>query len=253
MIKQKDIIADLHIHTIASLHAHSTLYECIQEAAENGMKYIAITDHYYGDGTELYRKNEVNRLANLEKSVVSTKCGVKVVGGAEFNISQNVDKWEKLKKLAWKLVGVHGWFLDRESTTLDELFGYFEDAANRYDVFAHIERELHRIDHCKYGSSLTEEIKLFLKRLVLLAKEKNIILELNESSLAVDKEGNCDRVRYWLSFAKQQDVLISIGTDSHYCEQVGIFSNAIDVLNEVHYPKEKVINCNEDILRKLFG
>ena len=69
MIKQKDIIADLHIHTIASLHAHSTLYECIQEAAENGMKYIAITDHYYGDGTELYRKNEINRLANLEKSV----------------------------------------------------------------------------------------------------------------------------------------------------------------------------------------
>lgn len=253
MIRQKDIIADLHIHTLASLHAHSTLHECIQEAAENGMKYIAITDHYYGDGTELYRKNEINRLVNLEKCVLTTKYGVKVVGGAEFNISQNVDKWERLKKIAWKLVGVHGWFLDRESTTLDVLFGYFEDAANKYDAFAHIERELHRIDHCKYGSSLTEEIKFFLRRLVLLAKEKNVILELNESSLAIDKEGTCNRVMYWLSFAKQQGVLISIGTDSHYCEQVGVFSNAIALLNEVHYPKEKVINCNENILRKLFG
>lgn len=253
MIRQKDIIADLHIHTLASLHAHSTLHECIQVAAENGMRYIAITDHYYGDGTELYRKNEINRLVNLEKCVLTTKYGVKVVGGAEFNISQNVDQWERLKKLAWKLVGVHGWFLNRESTTLEALFDYFQDAANRYDAFAHIERELNRIDYCKYGRSLTEEIKLFLKRLVLLAKEKNIILELNESSLAVDKEGNSDRIMYWLSFAKQQGVLISIGTDSHYCEQVGVFSNVINILNEVHYPKEQVINCNENILQKLFG
>ncbi len=253
MIRQEDIIADLHIHTLASLHAYSTLRECIREAAGNGMKYIAITDHYYGDGTELYRKNEINRMVYLEKCAISTKYGVKVVGGAEFNISQNVNKWEKLKKLAWKLVGVHGWFLDRESTTLDALYDYFEEAANRYDVFAHIERELHRVDSCKHGGRLTEEIKLFLRRLVLLAKEKNIILELNESSLKDDKEGAYDRLLYWLAFAKEQGVLISVGSDSHYCEQIGIFRNAVDVLNEVYYPREKVINCNENLLQKLFG
>lgn len=51
MIGQKDIIADMHIHTIGSLHAYSTLKECIECAETNGMKYIAITDHYYNDGT----------------------------------------------------------------------------------------------------------------------------------------------------------------------------------------------------------
>ena len=122
--------------------------------SERGLKYIAIIDHFYNDGTELNRKNEVNRIAYSETRAGSTKTNVKVIVGGEFNIEQDITNWEKLRKLRWKLIGVHGWFLDREMTTLDELYSFFEDAAGKFITFVHIERELRKIDYCKHGDCL---------------------------------------------------------------------------------------------------
>lgn len=248
MIERKDIFADMHIHTISSLHGYSTLKECIDVAADKGLQYIAITDHYYNDGTVLNRKNEVNRIVYLEKRASSTQRNVKIIGGAEFNIAQDIPDWNKLKKLKWKLIGVHSWFLDREMTTLDELFHDFEEAAERFTSFAHIERELHKIDHCKHGSELTDEVKIFLEKMVLLAKRTDTVLELNESSLVTNEAGAYERARFWLSLAKDNGNIISLGTDSHYCEEIGEFGNAIDLLNKVCFPKERILNCNEEIL-----
>lgn len=250
MIEKKDIIADLHIHTISSLHGYSTLKECIDCAVDNGMRYIAITDHYYNDGTALDRKNEVNRIVYLEKRAGSTRRNVRVIGGAEFNISQDIPEWNKLKNLRWKLIGVHGWFLDREETTLDELYQYFYEAAGRFTAFAHIERELHKIEHCKYGNVLTAEVKDFLSKVVMIAKRTDTVLELNESSLVTDEAGAYEKVLFWMTIAKENGNVISIGSDSHYCEEVGRFESAIELLNLVNFPKERILNCNERLLIK---
>lgn len=56
MINSSDIIADFHIHTIGSGHACSTLKESIDSAEHVGMKYIAITDHYYNEGSDVNKK-----------------------------------------------------------------------------------------------------------------------------------------------------------------------------------------------------
>ena len=253
MIKKEDIKADLHVHTIGSLHGYSTLKECIDSAAISGMRYIAITDHYYNDGTELNKKNEVNRITYLEKRAINTRSDVKVIGGVELNISQEISAWNKLKKLKWKLMGVHGWFLNREETTLSELYDYFENAVSKSNTFAHIERELHKIDHARYGEVLDEEIKKFLHKIVLLAKENNIILELNESSLRTNEAGAYDRIMFWIKLAKENENIISLGTDAHYCEEIGEFSNAIELLNKVDFPKERILNCNEELLVEYFG
>lgn len=253
MIEKQDIIADLHIHTISSLHGYSTLKECIDFAADHGIQYIAITDHYYNDGTTLDKKNEVNRITYLEKRVSSTQRNVKIIGGAEFNVAQEIPDWNKLKKIRWKLIGVHGWFLDREEATLDQLYGYFEEAAGNFDAFAHIERELHKIDHCKYGSDLTNDVKIFLKKVVMLAKRTDTVLELNESSLVTNEAGACDRALFWMIAAKENGNIISLGTDSHYCEEVGEFSSSIELLNRVGFPKERILNCNDDLLVKYLG
>jgi histidinol phosphatase-like PHP family hydrolase len=42
MIYKEDIIADMHTHTISSLHAYSTIEENIMYAQRAGMKYIAV-------------------------------------------------------------------------------------------------------------------------------------------------------------------------------------------------------------------
>lgn len=250
VIEEKDIIADMHIHTISSLHGYSTLKECIDIAAEKGLSYIAITDHFYNDGTELNRKNEVNRIAYLETRASSTKRNVKVIGGAEFNIAQDIADLGKLRKLRWKLIGVHGWFLNREMTTLDALYKLFENEAGKYTTFAHIERELHKIDHCKYGDSMTDEVKMFLEKMVILAKKTDTVLELNESSLVTNEAGGYERILYWLALAKENGNVISLGTDSHYCEEIGEFENSIKILNKVGFSKESILNCNEELLLK---
>ena len=36
---------DLHMHTVASTHAYSTLHDYIAEAKRKGIKLFAITDH----------------------------------------------------------------------------------------------------------------------------------------------------------------------------------------------------------------
>ena len=39
------LVADLHLHTIASGHAYSTIEEYVARAKKIGLKAIAITDH----------------------------------------------------------------------------------------------------------------------------------------------------------------------------------------------------------------
>ena len=39
------LVADLHIHTIASGHAYSTYAEIVKVAAKKGLQAIALTDH----------------------------------------------------------------------------------------------------------------------------------------------------------------------------------------------------------------
>ena len=251
MVDISDIIADLHVHTIASLHACSTLKECIDSAVDNGMKFLAITDHYYDDGTELYKKNEITRISRLESRARHTKVKIQVFGGVEFNIGQEISAWKKLSKVTWKLMGVHGWFLDRENTSLDELYQHFANAVGKCNAFAHIERELHKMEHSVYGDKLTDEVKAFLRKIVELAKQNDIYLEVNESSLIDNEAGTYERLRYWLQYAKENGNYISLGTDAHYCEEIGDFTNTIKLLNEIDFPKEKILNCNINLLQKL--
>lgn len=134
MIKRNDILADMHIHTISSLHAYSTLKECIDTSYEQGLHYIAVTDHYFCDGTDINKKNESNRIAYMESRVNGRGKSPYVIGGAEFNIGQEMPYWKKLSQLRWRLIGVHSWHINRENTTLDELYRMFEEASDKYKV-----------------------------------------------------------------------------------------------------------------------
>ena len=46
---------------------------------------------------------------------------------------------------------------------------------------------------------------------------------------------------------------ISLGSDAHYCDRVGNFKNVRKILNEVDYPKELILNCNENMIKELKG
>lgn len=246
MITQKDILADLHTHTIFSQHAYSTLKENVNVAKNRGLKYIAITDHYYGSGDDIMRKNETTRIAYMTHDVMQNEKDIVVVGGAEFNLGQEIPYWDKIQHIPWRPIGVHSWFWNRENSTLESVYNAFEIAAKskRHNAFAHIEREIHKINHSKYGEELSNDVKEFYIQMVHLAKREKVFLEVNESSIITNEKGGIKRLKYWLQLAKEQNCLIYLGTDSHYCENVGVFKYAIELLNEIDYPKELILNCN---------
>lgn len=259
MIKRSDILADMHTHTIASGHAYSTVKENIDAAKAAGLKYLAITDHYFGNGDELDKKNEIARIQYGADRWNPFEEDICILSSAEFNINQEVYTFEKLKDIPWKPVGLHSWFIDMGITTLDDLYKCFVRAhKNGYNAFVHIERDLHKIAtvfHEIYGTSFNmSDYQMFLYSIVDYAKDNDIWLELNESSIIFNDNGDTvDRVKLWLSYAKHKGNKIYLGSDAHYCKEIGNFENSLKLLNELEYPKELILNCNEKELKKYFG
>lgn len=251
MIDKNDIYADLHIHTIASLHAFSTLRECIEEASRKSLLYIAVTDHFYNDGSVLMRKNEISRMMHLENHVQNNCFGVKVISGAEFNVAQDIPSWQKLKRLKWKLIGTHGWFIDRDKTSFEDLYHYYEESSSRFESFAHIERELSRFQ-CNDGNFFSDKMKVFLKKIVALARKNDVYLELNEESLKSQNTIYREAIIYWLKIAKENGNIISLGSDAHYYSEVGDFQSTLSLLNDLDYRRENILNCDLDRLQEIF-
>lgn len=259
MIKIGDILADMHTHTNFSLHAYSTVKENIDMAKKRGLKYLAITDHYYNDGSILDKKNEISRIAYLEERVNPFYSDINIIGGEEFNLNQEINDWNKIKALKWKPIGLHNWFVDTKNCNLDDIYHMFEKSSEKHNCFVHIERELHKLNNGEYminqytgkEETCSLDFQLWLEAICILAKEKDIFLELNESSLILDEGYTAERVEYWLKFAKENGNLISLGTDAHYCMEVGRFSNVLKLLNKVKFPKERILNCNEEMLKNL--
>ena len=258
MINRHDILADMHVHTIASGHAYSTVRENIDAALASGLKYLAITDHYFGNGDELDKKNEIARIQYGAERWNPWEHGIRLLSSAEFNLNQEVYTPEKLKAIKWRPVGLHNWFVDMEFTSLDELYLMFVNAHKRgCNAFVHIERELHKLDLALHEFCGTQfemsEYENFFKKLLNYAKENDIWVELNESSIVFNDNGDTvDRIRCWLSYAKDNENKIYLGSDAHYCEEIGHFDNCIAFVNELEFPKERILNCNEEMLKEYF-
>ena len=255
MIKQSDIFADMHTHTIFSLHAYSTIEENLRVAKERGLKYIAITDHYYQDGTENYKKNENTRNRYMEERINAFKdvLGVEVISSAEFNLGQYPERgkyWNKVSELRYRPIGFHSFGIEREVLDYNDVYNMFEDSIPYYTTFAHIERELNMINHKKYGEGLNDSHKKFLDSIVFRAVKNNILLEVNESSLISNTGGSADRLKYWINTAKDMRALIVLGSDAHFSLEVGNFENSIKLLNDINYPEDLILNCNEELFKE---
>lgn len=248
-----DILADMHTHTVASKHAYSTLIENLTSAERNGMKLLAVTDHYFGNGDDIERKNEVARIAYLGKCVegLNNPTNVRVIPGCEFNLGQEIYNRDKvMKNLKWKVIGLHTWFVNVEQISFESYYQLFENAArDGFTTFAHIEREMHRILY-GFGQNHFDDCVEAMQRVVDLAVNSGIILEVNESSLRVNDGGAAERLRAWLAYAKSKNALICLGTDAHFCGEVGRFDNAIALLNQLEYPRDRILNCNKQLLRE---
>ncbi len=232
-------IIDLHTHALASGHAYSTVKENIEYAKINGLKYYGLSDH----GIDMPGGPHLFYFHNL-KVIPNEVDGVRILKGMEANIIDydgnidvEVDKY--ISGLDYVIASLHTVCL--EPGTKEE---------NTRATLNAMDHKLVKI----IGHPDDGRYELDYETVVKKAKEKNILLEVNNSSLNSGsfRPNARENYRELLSLCKEHKVRIILGSDAHICYQVGIFDNAQSLLEELDFPKELVINYHEDEIIEFF-
>lgn len=221
------IIADLHTHTIASTHAYSTIIENSLCAKEKGLKAIAMTDHAptMWDAPHIWHFDNLGILPRYLNDVM-------IIRGVEANVidfNGNIDVPRyTLDKLEWVVASFHGPCIT-PGTIEQNTQAYIELSKNPdVDVIGH--------------PSTNEYVWDYEKGLKYI-KENGKIIELNESSIT-ERKGAYENAKRMLEICKRLEIPISIDTDAHFCQNVGVIPNATRLIEEVNFPHELIINLD---------
>lgn len=248
----KEILADLHTHTISSQHALSTLHENVMMAEKRGLQFIATTDHLYYVQERIPRLNELARLE--ETHDIRLSGDVSLIPGVELNLNHaivNSDKQRITNKTTWRPVGFHSWFVDRNCCDVANIPQLFYEAvtsenAVKPTAFAHIERGL---TACRNGDDIGAVITA-LYQIVDVASENDIFLEINNASLRRGTE-TVALMKQWISYAKERGAKFCLGTDAHYCDSVGDFSDVLKLFESIDMRNVYILNYDYDALQAL--
>lgn len=231
-------LIDLHTHTIVSGHAYSTVQENIQAAIKSGLKYLGLSDHapqMPGGPHPFY----FHSLYCIPKEVD----GLKILRGIEANIVDfegNTDvPDDMLTHIDYMIASLHPPCIQ---------FGTKEENTNailkvmdhpKVKIIGHLDDSRYVVDY---------------KRVVEKAKQNNILMEINNSSLkpTTFRQGAWENVAKLLDECKKQEVKVIMGTDSHISYDIGDFTYSKKVIEENNFPNELVINYNDEEIIKLF-
>ncbi|WP_392486067.1 phosphatase [Haloimpatiens sp. FM7315] len=222
-------IADLHTHTIVSGHAYSTLMENINEAYKKGIKILGSTEH----GPTMPGGPHLFHFGNLK--VIPRKVnGVIVLRGCEANIIDykgNLDIPDKIQKsLDLIVASLHDVCLKPGSIdeNTEALLNVME---NPYvDIIGHLGNPVFPIHK---------------EKVIKKAKEKNIIIEINNSSFVGSREGSKENCSEIVRLCKKYGTYLTLNSDSHFATCIGDFKVAEEIINSVGISEDQIINTSE--------
>lgn len=230
----KPFLADVHMHTIMSGHAFGTLREMAAAAAERHLKLIGVTEHAPGiPGTvdPIFFKNLVDAPRMLS--------GVEVMHGSEVNLLEGGALSLSPRHLAcldYAIVGIHGLCYENAGivNNTDWLLKAMEDPKVRF--VSHPDDDKFPLDY---------------PTLVAGAKELNVALELNNSSLRKPSlRPNCvENYKTMVPLCMEMGVPIIVNTDSHDPSSVGDFSLALDLLAQMEINEDLILNTDVEKLK----
>ena len=223
-----NIKVDLHTHTISSGHAYSTLSENALVAARKGIELLGMTDHAPSmpGAPHLYH---FGNLAILPEELY----GVRILTGVEANITNYDGKLdlpkEYLSRMKIVLVGLHE-VCYPGGTTEQNTQAYINAMKNPYtDMMVHPGRPYFEMD---------------LELIAHMSAQLNIPVEINNSSLAKEKKGAWDNCRRFGRYMAQYKGPVILGSDAHFCDRVGDFSHALELVHEVGILEQQVFNTS---------
>lgn len=225
-------VMDMHTHTIASGHAYSTLQENIAAAKEKGLRFLGLSEHgpaIDGGPSTLYFLNY--KIIPREYGDLKLFCGV------EANISDyeghlDLDAFT-LSRTDYCIASMHTRIVTPGSAR-----------ENTQAAVRAMENPLVKI----LGHPDDSRYPMDYEELVRAAARLHVALEVNNSSLhpLSARQGARENIRTLLKACMRYETDIILGTDSHISSSVGDFSQADQLIREMEFPQELIINTSAE-------
>lgn len=234
----RKLVADIHMHTLASGHAYGTIREMAASAKEKGLQLIGISEHGPGiPGTvdSFYYSNleVIPRIIN----------GVEVIHGCEINVLNNGNlslEEEYINLLDYAIVGIHKLCYSNEGKekNTDNLISCMKN--NKVRFVSHPD---------------DDRTPLNYERLVQAAKEYKVALEVNNSSLIKkDQRLNCyENYKTIVRLCHQYRVPIVVSSDAHDPSWVGEFDLAYELLEKLKVDDDLILNNDIGKIKRFIG
>lgn len=221
------LVADLHVHSIASGHAYSTILEIAAAARDKGLLAVAITDHgpAMPGGPHVYH---FSNMLTLPRDI----CGVRVLHGVEANILNKKGKidlrYRYLKDLDVVLAGFHDPYEGGGITeNTDAMISAME---NPYvDFIVHPGNPRYPVEP---------------EAIVKASIELGVPIEVNNASFGDSREGSIGPCSTIARLVADKGGRIIISSDAHFAYKVGEFGEAIRLVTECGIAPDQILNTS---------
>lgn len=230
-------LSDLHTHSIVSGHAYSTLLENINYCAEKGIKILGTSEHaptmpgaphywYFGNMKVVPRViNEVTILRGCEANILDIDGSLDMTDESSRNLDYMIASFHEPV------------FKPKSKEENTEAILNVMDKYDKVEILGHLGNPNYELDY---------------EAIVKKAKEKNIMIEINNSSLLgssrVGSDVNCKKVAL---LCREIGTKVILTSDSHINTCIGVFNKGIELLEEIQMPKELVMNDPEKLIAHL--
>lgn len=219
---------DLHMHTVASTHAYSTIHDYIYYAKKKGLKLIAITDH----GPDMADAPHEWHFANI-RVVPRVVDEVGILRGIEANIKNitgEIDCSDRMfSQLDLVIAGFH-----------EQVFQPQGIDTNTEALIATIKNE--KVNIISHPGN--PKFPIHIDEVAAAAAKHHVALEINNSSFYISRPGSEENCRKIAAAVKDAGGFLTFGSDSHIALTVGEFEHCISIVKEVGFPPERILNSN---------
>lgn len=222
---------DLHLHTVASGHAQSTVLEYVNQAKKLKMKVIGISDHGPGSTEAVGSYIYFLAIGRIPRYID----GLRVLKGIEANVVNNkgeIDVSDRvIERLDYVMVNFHN----------DTPYHDQGKKRNTEVIIKTIRSgKVNIISH----PFLTKAFPVDLKKICETACQNNVLLELNLHALAKSRneEYILPNVKIMLDVVKKFKKKVIVGSDAHNIWELADDSYLKKVKKQIGLADDLVIN-----------
>jgi putative hydrolase len=231
-------LTDTHAHTVASTHAYSTVEEYFRAAADKGLQLFSITDH----GPEMPDSPHPWHFGNM-RVLPRIRYGVAMLRGIEANILSTEHRPLDVNETLMS-------FMDFGIASFHEpVFQPSDRKAHTQAMIAAMETGLIQI----LGHPGNPNYPINIEEVVRAARDNNVLIEINNSSFVSSRLGSEPYCIEILETVQALDWKVALSSDSHVHYTVGDVDTALEKIERIGFPEDKIVTLNARRLLEFLG